>query len=174
MSAPLYRSETRSIPVVDLPAALRNALLTHADTKKLKLIATHAWLTHRENPASTSVFGKLFGKRSNSADPDAAHDMVLVLHATHLLVGTSGAQRGTTILSLPLLVASVTRGSLLAGRLQKTSAELPSDDGLTISGFPGDQGNPGTYFMGLGPGADAEACLQAVMAAVESAKNPAS
>lgn len=173
MSAALYRSETRTVPIVDVPTALRNALLTHADTKKLKLVSTNAWVTHRENPASRSVFGKLFGKRSNSADPDAEHDMVLVLHGTHLLVGTSGAVRGTTILSLPLLVATVTRGSLLAGRVQRPSQELPGDDGLTIGGFPGDQGNPGTYFMGLGPGADAAACVQAVMAAVESAKNPA-
>jgi hypothetical protein len=173
MTAPLYRSQTRSVPIADLPATVRNALLTHADTKKLRLVSTRAWLTQRENPASETMFGKLFGKRSNSADPDAAHDMVLLLHATHLLVGTSGAVRGTTILSLPLLSATVTRGSLLAGRLQRPNQDLPSDDGLTISGFPGDHGNSGTYFMGLGAGADADACVQAVMAAVEAAKNPA-
>jgi hypothetical protein len=172
MSAPLYRSQTRSIPIPELPAALRNALLTHADTKKLKLVAANAWLTHRENPASETMFGKLFSKRANSADPDAAHDMVLVLHATHLLVGTSGPVRGTAVLSLPLLVATVTRGSLLAGRVSRPGLDVPSDDGLTIRGFPGEQGNPGTYFMGLGAGAAADACRHAVMAAVEGAKNP--
>lgn len=173
MSAPLYRSQTRSILVSALPSTLRNALLTHADGKKLAMVATSAWLTHRENPPSTTMFGKLFGKRSNDVDPDAEHDMVLVLHATHLLVGTSGARRGTTILSLPLLVATATRGGLLAGRTQRSNVDSPSDDGLTISGFPGDHGSPGTYFMGLGAGADADACVRAVMSALEAAKNPA-
>jgi hypothetical protein len=174
MSAPLYRSQTRSIPIPDLPAVLRNALLTHADTKKLKLVAAQAWITRRENPASQTMFGKLFGKRSNNADPDAAHEMVLVVHATHLLVGTSGASRGTSILSLPLLGATVTRGSLLAGLLKGSAVDGPGDDGLTISGFPGANGNAGTYFMGLGAGAAAEACVLATLAAVEAAKNPPS
>ncbi len=174
MSAPLYRSETRSIPIPQLPASLRNALLTHADREKLKLIEARAWLTRRENPASQTIFGRLFSKRSNDADPDAEHDMVLVVHATHLLVGTSGARRGTSILSLPLLVATVIRGSVLAGRLQAVAVEVPSDDGLTISGFPGDGGNPGIYFMGLGAGAAAEECVKAVMEAIAAVKNPAS
>ncbi len=162
MNGPLYRSQTRSLLVVDLPTALRNAMLMHADHKKLKLVRCPTWLTHRENPASKTLFGKLFGKRSNRVDPDAAHDLALVLHATHLLVGTSGPLRGTAVLSLPLLVATATRGS------------RPSDDGLTIHGFPGDGGNAGTYFVGLGPGADAEACVEAVFAALEAAKNPPS
>jgi hypothetical protein len=165
MSAPLYRSQTRSIPIPELPAALRNALLTHADKKKLKLVKAHAWLTQRENPASATMFGKLFKKRSNNADPDAVHEMVLVVHATHLLVGTSGALRGTSIFSLPLLGATITRGSAL---------DAPSDDGLTIGGFPGDHGSSGTHFMGLGAGDAAEACVLAALAAVEGAKIPAS
>jgi hypothetical protein len=174
MSSPLYRSQTRTVPtVIDVPTALRNALTTHADTKKLALAGTRIWVTHRENPIATGMFGKLFSRRSNTADPDAEHDMVLVLHATHVIVGTSGAARGTTVISLPLVQATVTRGSILAGRLQGAPSDLPSDDGLTISGFPGDQGRPGTYFVGLGPGADAEACAQAVIAAAEAAKNPA-
>ena len=173
MSAPLYRSQTRSSSIAELPTDLRNALTTHADTKKLQLVNARAWVTHRENPASESMFGKLFGRRANSVDPDAAHDMVLVLHATHLLVGSSGAVRGTKVMSLPLLVSTVTRGSLVASRLQRPASDTPSDDGLTISGFPGEHGQPGTYFMGLGAGAEAEACVQAVMAALEAAKNPA-
>lgn len=174
MSAPLYRSETRSIPIPELPAALRNALLMHADRQKLKLVKGQAWITRRENPPSTTMFGKLFKKRSNDADPDTEHEMLLVVHETHLLVGTSGARRGTTILSLPLLVATVTRGSLLAGRLPSAALDVPSDDGVTISGFPGEHGNQGTYFMGLGAGAAAEECVRAVLAAVAGAKNPAS
>jgi hypothetical protein len=167
MKAPLYRSETRSIPIPDLPSALRNALLMHADRKKLRLIKASAWITNRENARSETMFGKLFGRRSNNADPDASHEMVLVIHETHLLVGTSGPVRGTTILSLALLAATLTRGSLLRGDA------VPSDDGLTISGFPGgEHGAAATYFMGLGAGAAAESCVEAAMAAVDAAKNP--
>jgi hypothetical protein len=174
MSAPLYRSQTRSIPIPDLPAALRNAFLMHAERKKLKLIRAHAWLTRRENPASGTMLGRLLRKRVNAADPDAEHEMVLVVHATHLLVGTSGARRGTSVLSLPLLAATVTRGSLRAGHHRAGAGDVPDDDGLTISGFPDEGGSSGTYFMGLGAGADAEACVHAALAAVEAAKNPPS
>jgi hypothetical protein len=174
MSAPLYRSQTRSIPIPELPAALRNAFLMHAEKKKLKLIRAQAWLTRRENPLSATMFGRLLHKRVNAADPDAEHEMVLVLHETHLLVGTSGARRGTSVLSLPLLAATVTRGSLRADNAHARTVDVPADDGLTIGGFPGDVGNPGTHFMGLGAGADAEACVLAALAAVAAAKNPAS
>lgn len=166
MKAPLYRSETRSIELTDVPAALRIALVTHAERKKLRLVKTRVWLTKRENARSDTMFGKLFGRRSNHADPDTSHEMVLVVHATHLLVGTSGPVRGTTVLSLPLLSATLTRGSGLK------SADVPSDDGLTIAGFPGDHGASATYFMGLGAGAAAESCVEAAMAAVDAAKNP--
>ena len=165
MKAPLYRSETRSILIGDIPPVLRIALLQYAEKHKLKLVGASAWLTSRENPKSTTMVGKLFGRRSNQADPDASHEMLLVVHATHLLVATSGAVRGTSVLSLPLLAATLTRGSLLPG------GETPSDDGLTITGFPGDQG-AATYFMGLGAGPDADSCVSAAMAAVDAAKNP--
>ncbi|CAN5917239.1 hypothetical protein BH11MYX4_BH11MYX4_49210 [soil metagenome] len=159
-NAPLYRSETRSVPIPSLPSTLRNALLTHADKKKLKMVAAHAWLTHRENPASETMFGKLFGKRSNRADPDASHDMLLVLHATHLLVGTSGVTGGTKIRSLSLLHATAKRGS-------------DADAGLTIGGFPPTAADAPTYFMGLGAGPAAEACVLAVLDALDAAKRPA-
>ena len=96
--------------------------------------------------------------------------MVLALHATHLLVGTHGASRGTAVMSLPLLQATVTRGGVLAGHPLAAGLDVPADDGLTISGFPGTEGRPGTYFVGLGPGA-ADACFEAVRAAVARAKN---
>ena len=158
-NAPLYRSQTRPIPIPALPSLLRNALFMHADKKKLKMKEAHAWLTHRENPASETMLGKLFGKRSNEADPDADHDMVLVVHATHLLMGTSCVSVGTSIRSLLLLAATATRGN-------------ERDDGLTIGGFPADDVDSAPYFMGLGAGADAEECVRAVMAAVLAAKVP--
>ena len=68
-------------------------------------------------------------------------------------------------MSLPLLQASVQRGSALAARLG-----VASEDGITIEGFPGEEGRPGSYFVGLGPDA-ANECFDAVEAAVRAAKN---
>jgi hypothetical protein len=90
-----------------------------------------------------------------------------VLHPTHLIVGTHGPKRGTSILSLPLLQASVQRGSAMAARLGMTS-----EDGITIDGFPGEEGRPGSYFVGLGPEPAAGDCFAAVEAAVRAAKHP--
>lgn len=171
MSSPLYTSRTRELPFSEVPEPLRQALTDHATKGVLVLDHVRVWITHRENPESSSFLGRLFGRRSNPADPDPEHDMALVLHSTHLLVGTHGPSRGTAILSLPLLQATVARGSLLAGRLG-ADADTPTDDGLSISGFPGSDGRPGSYFMGLGPGADAEACVEAVTAALSRVKNP--
>src|SRR5687767_3688926 len=103
MKAPLYRNETRSITISDVPSALRIALLQHAEKKKLRLVAASVWLTNRENAPSDTMFGKLFGRRKPAAAPDASHEMILVLHETHLLVGksvaTSGSVRDTSVLS---------------------------------------------------------------------------
>ena len=169
MNAPRYQSETRSTTIGDLPSDLRGALIAHAEKRKLKLILASVWQTHRENPASATMFGRLLGKRVNEADQDASHDMVLVLHASHLLVGTSGRRRGTTVFSVPLLLATLTRGGLVAtGR--GGAFEAPSDDGLNIAGFAEKDGAAGSHFMGLGAGAVAEACVLAAMAAVDGAK----
>jgi hypothetical protein len=43
---------------------------------------------------------------------------------------------------------------------------------MTIAGFPGHEGRPGTYFVGLGAYGAAAACVQAVEAAVTAVKNP--
>jgi len=170
MAPPLYESLTRSCPLQGVPAPLLAALEAQAGKASLSLGGVHVWCTHRVNPAATSFFGKLIGRRANPHDPDAEHDMVLVLHPTHLLVGTCGASRGATVLSIASLVATVSRGSVLAGAFAQR-ADLPSDDGLTIAGFPGVEGRPGTYFFGMG-GPEADACYAAVSAAVAAAKNP--
>ncbi|MBK6465342.1 MAG: hypothetical protein IPF92_30710 [Myxococcales bacterium] len=170
MAAALYASHSRELALAEVPEPLGAALRLHAERASLSVEAMRAWLTHRENPVASGFFGSLLGRRSNPADPDAEHDMVLALHATHLLVGTHGASRGTAVMSLPLLQATVTRGGVLAGHPLAAGLDVPADDGLTISGFPGTEGRPGTYFVGLGPGA-ADACFEAVRAAVARAKN---
>lgn len=164
----LYTSSTRELALDEIPEPLRAALRAHAEGASLSLGDVRAWLTHRENPKSTSFFGGLLGRRSNSVDPDPHHDIVLVLHPTHVLVGTHGPSRGTSVLSLALLQATASRGTALGAH-----ADAPTDDGITISGFPGTVGRPGTYFVGLGPGPDAEACVEALSAAIVRAKNPA-
>lgn len=168
MAPPLYESTTREAPIEGLPPPMLEALRAHAERASLGLEGTRAWHTHRRNPPQTSFLGKLFGRRSNPADPDAEHDMALVLTATHLVVATSGPTREATVMSLPLVAATATRGLLLASAMGGIDA--PGDDGISIAGFPGTEGRPGTYFFGMG-GAEADSCFAAVRAALAAAKS---
>ena len=163
-----YRRSTRAVTLGEVPPVLRDAIADHATKHQLSLDSVRAWLTHSENPPATGLFGKLFGKRANSVDPDAEHDSLLVLHRTHVVIATTGAKRGTAVLSLPLLQASVVRGSGVAARL---AMKVPgADDGMTISGFPGDEGRPGTYFFGLGTEPAAADCFVALETAIMGVK----
>ena len=170
MALPLYESQTSSSAISELPARLRSALILHADAQKIHLVNSRTWLTHRKNPVAKGVIGKLLGRRSNSADPDAEHHMVLVLHETHVLIGSYGAERGASILSLLKTSASVSRGTESGAALGE-KMDLPSDDGLTIHGFPSVEGRLGSCFFGLGPGQHAEECVALVLAALTPRPN---
>ncbi len=123
-----------------------------------------ARLAHAQRePPATSFFGKLFGRRANSLDPDPWHETLVALHSTYLIVGTHEPKRGTTVLCIPLLHASVQRGSAIAARLG-----MAVEDGLTIDGFPGYEGRPVSYFVGLGPEAAANHCFESIEAAVRT------
>ena len=164
----MYRRTTREMALATLPQAFASALAEHAAARQILLDGVRVWLTHSENPPAEGFFGRLLGSRANSADPDAAHHSVLVLHRSHLLVGTSAEKRGTSVLSVPLAVASVTRGSAIGARF-----DVPGvSDGISISGFPGEIGRPGTYFFGLGPEPAAAECVRAVEATLVAVKNP--
>mgnify|MGYP007072874318 CR=1 FL=1 len=117
-----------------------------------------AWITRSINPPSTTFFGKLFGRRANAVDPDSEHQTLVVLHPTHLIVVVSGAQRGTSALSVPLARASMQQ-------LGPTS-----DDGFSVTGFGADA-QPGSLHIGVGA-PDGTACQEAVRAAIVGAKNP--
>lgn len=164
----MYLRSTRAAALGDLPSALAEKIRAHAAAHQLVLEGVRVWWTHSENPPAEGFLGRLLGRRANSADPDAAHDTVLVLHPTHLLVATAGEKRGVAAMSLPLVQASMTRGSALAARMGVAGG----DDGMTLSGFAGEAGRPGTYFVGLGRDAAGEACAGAVEAALVAAKNP--
>lgn len=165
----MYRRQTTRLRFAALAPHLASALADHARARQLTLDAElPCWLTHSENPRAEGLLGSLLGRRANPVDPDAAHDGVLVIHATQLLVGTTGEKRGTVVLSLPLALASVVRGSGVSAKL---AAAVPgADDGITISGFPGEHGRTGTYFFGLEAGAELEACASAVASAIAAAK----
>jgi hypothetical protein len=166
MAPPCYRSDTRELPLDALEAPLLAALRAEAARSALALDGVRVWRTRRENPPATSLLGKLLGRRANPIDPDAEHDMVLVLHATHLLLATHGKQRGTTVTTLPLVQATLSRGVVGA---HVATLDAPSDDGITLSGFPGQVGRPGSQFFGLG-GPASDACFEALDAAVRRAK----
>jgi hypothetical protein len=166
MIGSLYVRSTRAVAFAELEQIFGSALKEHAAKHQLELGSLRAWLTHSENPPATGFFGKLLGKRSNSVDPDPWHDTFIALHPTHVVVGTHGPKRGTTVLSLPLMQASVQRGNVGMGL-----PGAPSDDGIRVEGFPGQVGRPGSYFVGLGPEPAANECFDAVESAVRAAKN---
>lgn len=169
--AVMYRRATRLAELRALSTSVQNALLEHAQQHQLRLENVRVWSTHSENPPAEGFFGKLFSSRANPADPDVAHDTIVVLHPTHLLVATAGEKRGTTVLSLPLAQASLTRGSALAARMP--GAFVPGmNDGVTVTGFPGQLGRPGSYFIGLGQDPAGNDCAAALEAAIVAAKNP--
>lgn len=165
----MYRRTTTALRLDALPPALREGLTAHARTQQLTLAPDLAcWLTHSENPPGEGLFATLLGRRANPVDPDPAHDAVLVIHPTQLLIATSRPSTQVVVLSVPLGLASVSRGSGVAAKL---AATVPgADEGITVSGFPGEQGRPGTFFFGLAPGAPLEDCARAVEAAIAAAK----
>jgi hypothetical protein len=168
MTTPLYHRSTRALEPGVLPEPFRASLAEHASQRQLDLSSLRVWVTHSENPAATGFFGKLLGRRANSVDPDPWHDTLIALHPTHLIVGTHGPKRGTVVMSLSLGQASVQRGSAIATRLG-----MASEDGISIEGFPGQEGRPGSYFVGLGKEPAADDCFASVEAAIRAAKNRA-
>lgn len=163
---PLYLRETRAADLSTLPEALGAALRDWASKHQLSLDRARVWHTRSENPPGEGLFARLLGRRTNPVDPNAFHDAALVLHPTQLLVANLSEKGGVMVMGVALVSTSVSRGSVLAGRL---GAAAPDDDGISISGFPGAEGRPGTWFFGMG-GAAADACFDAVASAVRAAK----
>ncbi len=163
---PMYLRETRAADLSTLPEALRAALLDWASRHQLTLDAARIWHTRSENPPGEGFIARLLGRRANPVDPNAFHDAALLLHPTQLLVANLSEKGGAMVMGVALVSTSVTRGSALAGKI---GAAAPSDDGISISGFPGAEGGPGTWFFGMG-GAAADACFDAVASAVRAAK----
>jgi hypothetical protein len=164
----LYRSTTRSLSFDALPAALAAKVREHAAAHQLALDGARVWLTHSENPKAEGFFASLLGRRSNPLDSDAEHWTCVVLHRAWILVATVGEKRSASALSLALTAASITRGQVLAGAF---GAVGPSDPGFSITGFPGDHGRPGSYFVKVGDDDDGRACFAEVERAVLAAKN---
>ncbi|MDP3277947.1 MAG: hypothetical protein Q8Q09_22370 [Deltaproteobacteria bacterium] len=163
----LYQRETRAVTLASLQPALSEPLAAWARRQGLALDAVTVWCTHSVNPPGQALVARLLGRRANTVDPDASHDTALVLLATHLIVATYGARRGASVLGLALRDATVTRGRATVGAF---GAAEPDDDGISITGFAGDEaGRPASYFFGLG-GAEADACFAAVARAVRESQ----
>ncbi|MET9202003.1 hypothetical protein [Gordonia sp. NPDC003585] len=157
--AAAYQRTTTHADLTDLAPGMATALREHAESHQLQITDDlPAWITRSINPPSTTFFGKLFGRRANAVDPDSEHQTLVVLHPTHLIVVVSGAQRGTSALSVPLARASMQQ-------LGPTS-----DDGFSVTGFGADA-QPGSLHIGVGA-PDGTACQEAVRAAIVGAKNP--
>ncbi|WP_238421291.1 hypothetical protein [Gordonia sp. 'Campus'] len=158
---PAYQRTTERADLSDLPADVTAVLRDHAESHQLTLTDDlPSWCTRSINPPSTSLLGKMFGRRSNPVDPDSEHQTLIVLHPTHLLVVVSGAKRGVSALSVPLAVASIA-----------SVPGVPATDGFSVTGFPGHEGRPGSFYLGTGQPCGDE-CREAVRAAIVAAKNP--
>ncbi len=138
MAAPLYSSHTREVALDTVAAPLLDAIRAEAARNSLSLDGARAWSTHRDNRPATSFLGKLLARRSNPVDPDAEHDMVLVLQSTHLLFATHGVLGGTRAMCLPLVQATVSRGAVGA---HLPRLDVPADDGITLSGSRASSGD---------------------------------
>ncbi|MGW0038843.1 hypothetical protein [Gordonia sp. NPDC003376] len=167
MTSP-YRRSTSVADLSDLPRGLRDALRNHAQSHQLTITdGLPAWLTRSENPPSSSLLGRAFKRRANSADPDAEHQTLVIVHPTHLIVAISGAVRGESVLSGPLVALSVARRSIPhADRVSDAEA------GLSITGLRIESGETGSFYVGLGPEQAGHECADAVRAAIDAAKNP--
>jgi hypothetical protein len=165
---PMYVRHTRSVQLGELAPHVRGELTAHADVRQLDLTDVRLWLTHSENPPAGSGLGKLLRRRTNPTDPDAEHDTVVVLHPTHVLVAVDGARRGTSVLSMPLIQASIARGTALGAALDRVGGDA---GGFTLTGFDAGE-RPASFYVGTGPEPAAAECFSAVEAAITAAKNP--
>ncbi|MDL9945788.1 hypothetical protein QSJ19_09340 [Gordonia sp. ABSL11-1] len=163
--APHYERTTVATDLDDLPTDMRAALGAYGLAHQLSLDdALPAWSTRSVNPPSTTMMGKLFRRRANPTDPDSEHQTVVIVHPSHVIVVISGSERGVTVLSTPLAIASITDGPTIGG-------VGSGETGFTITGLPGDAGWPGSFYVGLGPEPAGRDCAEAVRAAVVAAKN---
>ena len=167
---PMYVRHTRSAKMSELDPRLRDQLIAHAESRHINLTDVRLWVTHSENPPADSGFGKLLRRRANPTDPDIEHDTVIVLHRTHIVIAVDGAKRGTSVLSVPLIQASIATGAGIPATVAKGVGE---SSGFTITGFGGDV-RPGSFYVGLGVEPAAAECFTAVESAITLAKNPPS
>jgi hypothetical protein len=168
MNVPMYERSTRMVRFDELSMPMTRALAEHAESRQLVLADDMpAWLTHSVNLPSQSLFGKLLGHKANRTDRDKEHDVLVVLHTTNVIIVTSGEKRGTSALSLPIAHATIRVGSAL-----ETTFSATEDSGFTLGGFPGDHGQSGTFYIGLGTEPAGAECAEAIRAAITDAKNP--
>jgi hypothetical protein len=162
MQKPMYSRRTSRIQVEDAPPPMRDAYLEHVVSNGWDPSAQPAaWLTHSVNLPSHSLLGRAFGRRANWADPDHEHELLLVLGSSHVVIVSHGLKRGTTALSIALAQASIGRRPSISA-----SGDDHTERGVTISGFPGEHGRPGTFFVALGPEAAGQECEDALRAAL--------
>ncbi|MEZ5211624.1 hypothetical protein MYK68_09905 [Gordonia sp. PP30] len=149
---PMYRRSTARMSLSALPPEILNAVTSCGEANQLTIaVDSPVWATHSVN-------------LRNRADKDPESDVYMVLGGADLVIVTAGAKRGVSALTLPLREASISEGS----RLQQLTGH--SEPGISITGFPGDNNSPGSFFVGLGTEPAAEECVQQLVAAVTAAK----
>jgi len=156
-----YERSTSTTTLDRLPEPLRRIALERAESALIELPADAAvFLTHSVRARKPGLFGRL----TKTADPDAEHDAALILTPRDVLVAIHGEKRGTSTLHARLEDCEISDLSKLQ------AAAGISDDGISLSGFPGSSDTgPASFWIGLGP-PDGEAARTALAGAIRAAK----
>jgi hypothetical protein len=138
-----YRRSTRECTFDRLRPELVEAIRAHAQQHDLGDVEHEALIcceTTNEKIKSGGLFGKLLG-----GDPDRVHYSGLVVTPRWLIWATSGAKRGTTVLSNRLHDTEVHDIESMPYN------ELMKDTGLEVTAFFTGRLERAQAFIGLGP-----------------------
>jgi hypothetical protein len=157
MSQQLYERSSRTISVRDIPPDVLAVIEAHATERMLgsvaKAIACVA--THSVSLEKPNFLARLGGKTTG-----AEHHTFAVLTSSTLIVATSGAQQGITVLSTRLADVD------LIGQI---SPRFAIDSSIQVQARWGDRG-VASYSVGLGDDPAGRAFHDSLRAAVTTAK----
>jgi hypothetical protein len=154
-----YIRSTRECAFNQVQPALYAAIRQHAEENQLGNLEAKALAcveTRNERKRSSGLFSRLLG----SSDPDPLHYTAAVVTPKWLIWASSGAKRGTTVLSARLTDVQVRNYDM---------NQLVEDSGLVVNGLLRGATEKAEAFIGLGPEPAAEDFKRIVREAIEQA-----
>lgn len=157
-----YDRSTTATSLDQLPEPLRRAAQECAESTLIELPEdAPLFVTHSVRSRRPGLLGRL----SKTGDPDADHDIALILTARDVIVAVHGVKRGTSALHARLEDCSIADLS----RLQ-AAADVDTGEGVSLTGFPGSSDHaPASFWIGLGP-PEGDAARDALTDAIRKAR----